>query len=83
MNIYLNVNDLVEQLVKLTENQNEAIKKASELSEKVQKLEQEKMDKELEELKKQQDLDRWLEEQSKNYENVSELDNSLSKIVTG
>lgn len=89
MNIYLNVNDLVEQLIKMTQENNKANAKALEVSEKFHKLEISKMDRELEDLKSKLDFERDLDAMSKEYENENKDDNieiinyNLKKIVNG
>jgi adenylate cyclase len=89
MNIYLNVNDLVEQLIKMTQENNKANAKALEVSEKFHKLEISKMDRELEDLKSKLDFERDLDAMSKEHENENKDDNieiinyNLKKIVNG
>jgi len=91
MNIYLNVNDLVEQLIKMTQENNKANAKALEVSEKFHKLEISKMDRELEDLKSKLDFERDLDAMSKEHENENEnkddnieiINYNLKKIVNG
>lgn len=87
MNIYLNVNDLVEQLIKMTEQNNKANAKALEVSEKFHKLEISKMDRELEDLKAKLDFERDLDAMSKEHENKDDnieiINYNLKKIVNG
>ena len=87
MNIYLNVNDLVEQLIKMTQENNKANAKALEVSEKFHKLEISKMDRELEDLKSKLDFERDLDAMSKEHENKDDnieiINYNLKKIVNG
>jgi hypothetical protein len=81
-NIYLNVNDLVEQVIELTNKNNEAIREAREASEKLQHVERELLDLQVEKIRAKQKLEADLDEMAKQHE-VSALDIALSKISNG
>lgn len=81
MNIYLNVNDLVEQLVQLTKHQNEAMVQAEKLSKELKEVKDKLMMKELDEYQQKIRFERDLEEMSKKYDS-SDAD-YISKISNG
>ena len=81
-NIHLNVNDLVEQIITLTNKNNEAIREAKEASEKLQHVERELLSLQVEKIRAKEKLEADLDEMAKQHE-VSEFDIALSKISNG
>lgn len=68
MQIRLDVNELVEQLVKITESQNEALNEVKRMREELSETKSKLVDYETEELKKRIEFEKDLELMSKEYE---------------
>lgn len=71
MQIYLNVNDLVEQLVSLTEKQNKAFQELESLKSELQSVKTKLGDYEVDQLKRQ--IDKQREQANASAENVRSL----------
>ena len=80
--IHLNVNDLVEQIVNLTNQNNKALSEAKEFSEKLQDVERELLGYQEKEIKARQELENDLDELARQ-NSVSNVDDLFSKISNG
>jgi hypothetical protein len=80
--IHLNVNDLVEQIIELTNKNNQALNESKEISDKLQDVERELLDYKVKEIKARQELENDLDEMAKQ-NNVSEVNELFSKISNG
>jgi uncharacterized phage infection (PIP) family protein YhgE len=80
--IHLNVNDLVEQIVNLTNQNNKALSEAKEFSEKLQDVERELLGYQEKEIKARQELENDLDELAAQ-NSVSTVENLFSKISNG
>lgn len=80
--IHLNVNDLVEQIIEITNKNNEAIREAKEASDKLQHVERELLTLQVEKIRAKERFEADLDEMAKE-QNVSDFDTALSKISNG
>jgi hypothetical protein len=80
--IHLNVNDLVEQIVNLTNQNNKALNESREFSEKLQDVERELLDYKVKEIRARQELENDLDELARQ-NSVGEVEDLFAKISNG
>lgn len=80
MNIILNVNELVEQIQKVSRDQSKALSEYHSLKSEVEELRSKIMDYEMCELKAKYDKERDLDDMSKHYES---LENNVKELING
>lgn len=81
-NIHLNVNDLVEQIIKLTNQNNEAVKRADDAIEELKKVERDLLTLQVEKIKAREKFEADLDDMAKQH-SIGQFDDVLSKISNG